>query len=559
MIRILLPILFCLFCFFTTATQIHAQIIDESALIEEASRQLIIQYKPGFTPDEINKKVTQREEIASQPIVGTLRIAAEDTITNMQGSATPEEIKKRYAETNKEVKQKSSRPLLKTKPKKPTPLENAEIVTLDKNTPIETAIEAYESLPTVEYAEENRLYFATATPNDPLYSQEWGLTKINAPAAWDISKGSNQVIVGIIDSGVMETHPDLQANLIGGYDFVVGDNIPNDKCGHGTHVAGTIGAITNNSIGVAGVNWNVKILSIKSLSTMRNPNTGKPDCGGAESMVTNGIMYAANNGAKVINMSLGGQGSCNQARQNAINYARSLGAVVVVAAGNGNIDAQYESPANCSGVIVVGATTPTDTRASFSNYGSLVTISSPGTSILSTMMPDNVIEGTPLMGPSCVGQQYCTANGTSMATPHVAGAAALLLSVKSSLTPDQIKNILISSADPLSASTKPIGPRLNLLKALQQAQGSGGSTSTPAVTATNTPISTTTQTPQLCDPDPNGTSSNVIDFADRLIARRELSGILSTNRASCMTIENNQTTISDLRRIYRIMTGLENR
>lgn len=537
----------------------HAQVIDESVFIEEARRQLIVQYKPGFTPEEINQQVTQRQKIASQPIVGSLRIAAEDTITNMQGSSTPEQIKKRYSETSKDAKQKSSRPLLRNKPRRPTPLENAEIVTLDKGASIDNAIEAYKNLPTVETVEENRLYFATATPNDPLYSQEWGLAKINAQAAWDISKGSNQVIVGIIDSGVMETHPDLQANLIGGYDFVVGDNIPNDKCGHGTHVAGTIGAVTNNSVGVAGINWNIKILSIKSLSTMRNPNTGKPDCGGSESMVTNGIMYAANNGAKVINMSLGGPGTCAQTRQNAINYARSLGAVVVVAAGNGNSNAQGESPANCTGVITVGATTPTDSRASFSNYGNLVTISAPGTSILSTMMPDNVIEGTPLMGPSCVGQQYCTANGTSMATPHVAGAAALLLSVKSTLTPDQIQNILVSSAEVLPASTKPIGPRLNLLKAVQQAQGTGGSTSTPGATATNTPAPTTTQAPQLCDPDTNGTSKNVIDFADRLVARRELSGILSTNRASCMTTENNQTTISDLRRIYRIMTGLENR
>lgn len=552
-IKNLLSITFIIGLLFVCIPPINAQTLSgqdliESNIILQSQTQILVQYKDGYTPQEVLEKVEKRESVASQPILGSLRIAAEDTILNAQGIPQPEKIKEEYEKAQKMARVKSSRKLLKERPKKKTPLANTEVVTLESNASVKTAIETFNNLSTVEYAEQNRLFYADITPNDPLYIQEWGLPKIGAPAAWDRSTGSNQVIVGVIDSGVMETHPDLEANLIGGYDFVVGDSIPNDRCGHGTHVAGTIGALSNNGIGVAGVNWNVKILSLKSLSTAQGPN-GKPTCAGSTKTIADGVVYAVNNGAKVINMSLGGNGTCPPTTQQAINYARNNGAVVIVAAGNENQNASAHTPANCSGVIVVGATNQSDKRsiwgAGGSNYGNIVTISAPGTAIMSTMSTENIMNCTSL---------YCPANGTSMATPHVAGAAALLLSLNSSLTPDAIKNILVSSATPITTD-QPIGGRLNLAAAVQQVSGNT-TTNTPIPTSTRTP--TVTFPPTACDPDAVGTSAGVIDFADLRFIRRELAGIVNTNKGSCLTSPSSDTTsFSDLRRARRIIAGLE--
>ncbi len=549
--KYLLSILFIIGLLFvcispTFAQTLSGQDLVESNIILQSQNQILVQYKEGYTPQEVQEKVKKRESIASQPILGNLRIAAEDTVLNAQGIPQPEVIRQQYEKANKKARLRSSRKLLKERPKRETPLKNTEVITLEQNASVENAIETYNDLPTVEYVEQNKLFFADVAPNDPLYPQEWGLTKIGAPTAWNTSTGSNQIIVGVVDSGVMETHPDLQANLIGGYDFVVGDNIPNDRCGHGTHVAGTIGAVSNNGIGVSGVNWNVKILSLKSLSTAQDPNTGKPTCAGSTKTISDGVMYAVNNGAKVINMSLGGSSTCPNTTQQAINYARSNGAVVIVAAGNNSQNASAHTPANCSGVIVVGATTQSDTRAGFSNYGPIVSISAPGAAIMSTMSTENIMNCSSL---------YCNANGTSMAAPHVAGAAALLLSLNPNLTPDQIKNILVSSADPINTS-QPIGPRLNLARAVAQVSGNT-TTNTPIPTSSPIPSSTpsVTTTPTPCNPD---TTSGTIDFADLRLIRRELAGIVNSNKGSCLTNPSNDaTSFSDLRRTRRIIAGLE--
>lgn len=548
MLRKLFPVLLCLICFFYGASHALAQNLSsedllESDIILNSQNQILVQYKPGYTPSEVDRKVEEREKIASQPILGTLRIAADDTISNVQGLPQPEVVQKDYEKTKKQVGHTSSRRLLHQKTQKPTLLENTEVITISQDVQIDEALKAYEKLPTVESVEKNSLFYADLIPNDPMYSQEWGLTKIGAPTAWDKTTGSNQLIVGVIDSGIMETHPDLQANQIGGYDFVTNDSTPNDRCGHGTHVSGTIGAVTNNGIGVAGVNWNVKIISAKSLSTAQDPNTGKPTCAGSTKTIADGIIYVADQGAKVINMSLGGNGACSSTTQQAINYARNKGVVVIVAAGNENQNASVHTPANCNGVIVVGATTSLDTRASFSNYGSLNTISAPGTNILSTISLENI------MGTACAGQQYCQASGTSMATPHVAGAAALLLSINSSLTPDQIKNILVSSADTINTD-QPIGPRLNLAKAIQQVTG-GGVTNPPiSQGATNTPIAT------QCDPFNSGGTFTIQDL---ILVRQETAKLITGNKGSCLTAPGSDaTSIIDLARSRRIVAGLEN-
>lgn len=315
------------------------------------------------------------------------------------------------------------------------------------------------NMPEIGAVELDIIMKALETPNDPSYGQLWGMPKIHAPEAWDVSHGSKSVVVAVVDTGIDYTHPDLPNDVIKGRNFAYGTDDPMDDHYHGTHVAGTIGGVGNNGVGVAGVNWIVKLMAVKVLASNGS---------GSTSSVTQGIIYAADNGANVINMSLGGSGPCSgsPAYQDAVTHAVGKGVTVVVAAGNSTADAANFTPASCNGVIAVGATTQSDARASFSNYGSIVDIAAPGFQIYST----------------APGGQYKTLNGTSMATPHVAGAAALLLAVKPGLSPSQVKSCLVDNADPISTDM-PIGPRLNVYKMLTACSGvvpnPGNPTATP--------------------------------------------------------------------------------
>ncbi len=319
----------------------------------------------------------------------------------------------------------------------------------------------------------NFIYQTFLTPNDPQYSSLWGMQNINAPQAWDTSTGSNSIVVAVIDTGMDISHPDLTGISVNPYSAITGSSNVSDGVGHGTHVSGTVGAIGNNSVGVVGVNWNVRIMPVQVCS----PG------GCALTAIVNGIYRAANNGARVINMSLGtrapGVDTCSSAQDTykAIAYAISKGVTVVVAAGNDSRDASLSSPASCPGVITVGASTQSDGSSSFTNFGSVVDIAAPGVGILSTF-PGG----------------YKSENGTSMASPHVAGAAALLLSVNPNLSPAQVESCLVNRADPIS-SARQIGPRLNIAKALENCAGTPGTqpptaTTTLAIGTTPTPAST---------------------------------------------------------------------
>jgi serine protease len=336
--------------------------------------------------------------------------------------------------------------------------------------------------PDVEYAEEDVLQKRYVVPNDARYSEQWHYYEtrggLNLPSAWDASTGVD-VTVAVLDTGY-RPHADLADNLWPGYDFISdtfiardgngrdsdardpGDwtlsadcppDSPYDSSWHGTHVAGTIAAETNNSQGVAGVAFGARVLPVRVLGR----------CGALTSDISDAIIWAAGgsvpgvptnpNPARVINMSLGTPpgGTCSSTQQAAINEARSRGTVVIVAAGNDGVNANRVAPANCSGVVVVAATTRSGGKTWYSNYGTIVDVAAPGGDLTGSAANDvwsTLNGGTTVPG----SDSYGAYGGTSMATPHVAGVAALMLSQNGTLTPDDVESRLKSSARALPGS-----------------------------------------------------------------------------------------------------------
>jgi serine protease len=339
--------------------------------------------------------------------------------------------------------------------------------------------------PGVEYAEPDRRMYPMATPNDPQYTNQWHymapateIGGVNLPGAWDITTGSSSIVVAVIDTGIRFDHADLAGRTVTGYNFIsdawmagngsagspgrsadasdLGDWVAVNDCDtgskasdsswHGTHVAGTIGAKTNNSVGVAGINWTSKILPVRVL--------GK--CGGYDSDIIDGMRWAAGlsvsgvpanaNPAKVLNLSLGGDGSCDSTWQRAITDVTNKGATVVVAAGNSTADAAGFTPANCTGVISVAATNRSGGRASYSNYGTIVKIAAPGGAQSVANDPNGVLSTLNTGTTTPVADSYQYYQGTSMAAPHVAGIASLMLSANPSLTPALVLSNIQSTA-----------------------------------------------------------------------------------------------------------------
>ncbi|MPZ16152.1 MAG: S8 family serine peptidase, partial [Chloroflexi bacterium] len=302
-------------------------------------------------------------------------------------------------------------------------------------------VAALSANPSVLWAHPNFVRRIQATPNDPSFPSQWGLQRIQAPLAWDFATGARSVVVAVLDTGVDLNHPDLQGRLVPGRNIVNPGAPPQDDSSHGTHAAGTIAAIRNNSLGIAGVASGVSIMPIKVLEA---------DGSGTDTDVAAGIRWATDNGARVINMSFGGPEPSDLVDE-ALSYATARGVVFVVAAGNeGGSALRY--PAATEPSIAVGATTETDGRASFSNFGSWVDLGAPGVNILSTSWS----AGT---------STYRAASGTSMAAPHVAGVIGLLLSVKPDLTISEIDTILKYTVDPVAGEGIGAG-RLNAARAV---------------------------------------------------------------------------------------------
>jgi serine protease len=358
--------------------------------------------------------------------------------------------------------------------------------------------------PSIEYAEPDAIHRALVIPNDTLYANQWHYKAadaaialfggINAPLAWDISRGQG-VIVAVIDTGVVN-HPDLAANVIQGYDFIfdsvhandgngrdadpsdAGSFAPANYCGsgvpaqnsvwHGTHVSGTIAAVTNNGVGVAGVAYESRVLNLRVLGR----------CGsGTTSDIADAIRWAAGlavpgvpnntNVAKIINLSLGGTGACGATFQGAIAAASAAGSLVVAATGNDS-SGQIGPPANCPGVIAVTAHTFQGDRADYANVGPGTAISAPGGGACFTPdsgaficltrgnAPNRWVSSTTNAGTTIpAGSIYLGTpwQGTSMATPHVAGVAALLFSRAPTLSLSEARFLITSSARPFPANT----------------------------------------------------------------------------------------------------------
>ena len=313
--------------------------------------------------------------------------------------------------------------------------------------------------PAIAWAQPNYIRRAQLTPDDEDYSRQWHYEQINLPDAWDTTTGSDEIIVAVLDTGILSEHPDLAGRLIPGYDFVTdefraqdGDGIDPDpedpgddpenqsSSFHGTHVAGTIGAATNNAIGVAGVTWQTRIMPVRVLGAL----------GGTSSEVSQGIRFAAgltnesgtvpDEPAHVINMSLGGGGT-SPIEQEAVTDARNAGTIIIAAAGNDSSSDMY-SPAGLDGVISVSASTVSGTKASYSNYGDKVDVAAPGGEFWDADGDDNLDAVLSTLGNDEGRFIYRYYQGTSMASPHMAGVVALMLAVNPELTPDDIDMLL---------------------------------------------------------------------------------------------------------------------
>lgn len=288
---------------------------------------------------------------------------------------------------------------------------HAVVLSIPSNRVAQSLLEA-ESCPGLLYAEPNYLVsIADVIPSDPGWANQYGLTNIRAPQGWELDTGSSAITIAIIDSGIDLNHLDLASKLVGGIDLVNNDNVPQDDNGHGTHVAGIAAASSDNGIGVAGVSWGARLMPIKVLNAAGN---------GSYLDVADGIIWATDHGAQVINLSLGG-GSPSQLLKDAVDYAVSKGVLLVAATGNsGSNFVLY--PAHYDNVIAVGATDSSNIQAGFSNYGPEVDLAAPGVGIYSTS-PGG----------------YGLRNGTSMAAPHVSGLAAILLGIPGNTSPSAVR------------------------------------------------------------------------------------------------------------------------
>jgi thermitase len=448
--------------------------------------------------------------VLALPAVG----AAGEPPSAPAGGFVPGEVLVRYQPGTTPAERAEVRGQLDAKVERRLPIARLELLDIEDGSSVGEAVSALEDRPEVAYAEPNFVYGSTAIPDDPLFPFLWGLDNtgqsdgtpdadVDAPEAWEETTGSASVAVAVVDTGVATGHADLDQNLwtnpgeeangvdddgnglvddLGGWDWVGDDGSPDDPHGHGTHVAGTIGAEGNNGKGVTGVSWDVSLMPLRVLAD---------DGYGTSADVAAAFAYAGAKDAAVVNASLSGSGLSLSVR-NAI--AGAPGTLFVVAAGNGGEDSigddndstpQYPCNYRHANLICVAATTRSDVLAGFSNFGSdSVDLAAPGVGIRSTY-------------PKAGG--YRDLSGTSMATPHVAGGAALLAAARPGATVAELRALLLNGVDPKPSLAGRVvtGGRLNLAGSLAASTEPAGAPDpdpelgSPASTATPAPVTAT--------------------------------------------------------------------
>jgi thermitase len=307
-------------------------------------------------------------------------------------------------------------------------------VQLPEGMSVDNAVAYYRNRSDVEFVEPNFARHLISTPNDPLFSQQYGMKRMKAELGWDLTTGKSSVVTAVIDTGIDLGHEDFVGKLVPGYDFSDNDSDPTAAGDHGVHTAGIVGAATNNGKGVAGVGYNTRVMPLKIF-----PNA-------FASTSADAIIYAADNGVKVISMSYGSSDP-STTEEAAANYAYSKGVVLVGGVGNDNVSAKFY-PAAYAKVLSVGSTGATDQKSGFSNYGDWVSVAAPGEDILSTVTGG-----------------YAANSGTSMSCPQVAGMAALIFSFAApGTTPLQVRTAIETTTDPVGNWLK--NGRVNIRKAL---------------------------------------------------------------------------------------------
>src|SRR3989338_6584494 len=464
-----------------------------------APGEVIVQFKDGYNPQDIAQAVAIRQQRA-ETITGRFENLKENVSYHLAGYEIPENIQKDL--------QNIQQTYDATAKSLPHSGQDTYIYSVDPQTPFQKMQEVFADLP-IDYVQPNYRYYLSSTPNDADYAKQWGFQKIHMDQAWDIAQGSSSVKVGIVDTGIDKGHPDLAGKVSKSQPIAPGCINDGDANGHGTHVAGVIGAVTNNAQGVAVMNWQVNILGYCVIGANGSGTSG---------YIAAGISAAADDGVAVINLSLGGPiTGQDYVLLSALDYAASKNVVLVAAAGNcGTLppgeykEPGYEScywggnadkylPGGDGNVISVAATGYQNEHAVYSNIGASVDLSAPGGN------PPSGSRSCDATGVDCIystwnrftvcprsgaQQQYCPIAGTSMAAPHVTGLVALLKAIHPSLGRTDVHSILQNTAADLGQSGRDTTFGYGIINASASVQQASGSILSPSAVPTQSPTNT---------------------------------------------------------------------